>query len=84
MPSRSSARPIASPIEPHSCNADARVIPPGDQPREEIELTIGTTQGRWIQDAFDLRGAPKQRTSATRARASGPRQMAECGGRSAR
>jgi hypothetical protein len=52
---------IAGSIKPNSCNADARVISPRDQSREEVECTIRATNGRRIQDAFDLLGIPRFR-----------------------
>ena len=45
---------IAGLIELHSCDADARVISPRDQAREEVKLTIRAANGGRIQDAFDL------------------------------
>lgn len=45
---------IAICIEPHSCYANARIIPFGDQPREQIELPIRATRGCRIQDSFDF------------------------------
>src|SRR5580658_11227834 len=47
---------IAGCIEPHSCNADARVVPLRDQPREQVEFTIRAANGGGIQHAFDLLG----------------------------
>jgi hypothetical protein len=52
---------IASFIEPYSCNADARVIAPRDEPWKQVELTIRATNGGWIQDAFDLLGITRLR-----------------------
>jgi hypothetical protein len=52
---------IASFIEPHSCNADSRVISPRNQPREEVEFTVRATSGSRIQDAFDLLGVTRLR-----------------------
>ena len=48
------ARRVAGLIKPHACDADARVIAPRDQPREEVKLTIRATRGSWVQDAFGL------------------------------
>jgi hypothetical protein len=47
---------VASLIELHASNADARIISLCDQPREEIELAVWTARGRRIQDALDLMG----------------------------
>ena len=55
------ARRIAGCIEPHSCNADARVVPFRNQPREQVEFAIGAANGRRIQDAFDLLGIARLR-----------------------
>ena len=41
-------------IEQDSRYADAGVIAPRDQPREEVELTIRATRGGRVQDAFGL------------------------------
>ena len=41
-------------IEPHSRDADARVISFRDQPRKKIELAIRAASRGRIQDAFDL------------------------------
>ena len=52
---------IAGFIEPHSCNADARVVPLRHQPRKQVELAIGAANGGRIQDAFDLLGIARLR-----------------------
>ncbi len=49
---------ITGSIKPHSYNADARVIPPRHQSREEVERAIRATNRSRIQDAFDLLGLP--------------------------
>ena len=43
---------IAGVIEPHSCDADARIVSLRDQPRKEVELAIGAAGRGWIQDAL--------------------------------
>ena len=52
---------IASFIEPYSGNADTRVIPPRNQPREEVKFAVRATSGSRIQDAFDLLGIARLR-----------------------
>jgi hypothetical protein len=52
---------FASFIEPYSRNADARVIPTRNQPREQVELTVRATSGSRIQDPFDLQRVPRLR-----------------------
>ena len=47
--------------EPHSCNADARVIALRNEPRKQVELTIRAANGSRIQDAFDLLGITRLR-----------------------
>ena len=45
---------IAGFIEPYSCNADARIVAPRDEPRKQVERTIRATSGSRIQDTFGL------------------------------
>jgi hypothetical protein len=52
---------IAGFIEPYSGNADARVIPPRNQAREQVKFTVRATSGSRIQDAFDLLGITRLR-----------------------
>ena len=61
---------IAGLIEPHARDADARVVAPRDEPRKQVELTIRPTNGRRIQDAFDLlRDCPVPAPSTSQAAA---------------
>ena len=48
-------------IEQNSRYADAGVVAPPDQSREEVELTIRTTHSGWVQDAFGLQGIARFR-----------------------
>jgi hypothetical protein len=43
---------ITGRIEQDSRYTDAGVVTPRDQPREKVKLTIRTTRGGWVQDAF--------------------------------
>ena len=52
---------IAGFIEPYSGNADARVIPPRNQAREQVKFTVRATSGGRVQDAFDLLRIPRLR-----------------------
>ena len=52
---------IAGFIEPHSGNADARIIALRHQSRKEVQLAIRAASGRRIQDALDLLGIPRLR-----------------------
>ena len=45
---------VAGFIKPHSCDADARIIAPCNQPREEVKLTVTATNRGRVHDAFDL------------------------------
>jgi hypothetical protein len=52
---------IAGFVEPYSGNADARVISPSNQAREQIKFTVRAASGSRIQDAFDLLRIPRLR-----------------------
>ncbi len=50
------ARRIACFIEPHTRYPYARVISFRDQPREQVEMTVGSANGSRIQNAFHFIG----------------------------
>src|SRR5664280_1069144 len=52
---------IARSIEPHSRDADARVVAAADKPGEQVELTIRATNGSRVEDALDLVGVARLR-----------------------
>jgi hypothetical protein len=52
---------IARFVEQHPGNADAGEVSPRDQPREQIQVPVGTPYGCGIQRAFDFERVPRFR-----------------------
>jgi hypothetical protein len=49
---------LAMPVEEDASQTDAREVPGADQPGQQIEVAVGTTRRRWIEDTLHFMWIP--------------------------